>query len=77
MRSALLSPKEYRDFATQCFRWAARAKREGHKNIMLQMANHWMQTAQKLELADAHRCVPSEASLGSTLLSKDDSRRSD
>jgi hypothetical protein len=40
MRSAFLSRKEYRDFA----RWAARAKREEHKNIMLQMADHWMQT---------------------------------
>ena len=52
MRSALLSPKEYRDFATQCFRWAARAKREEHRNMMLQMADHWMQTAQTLERAD-------------------------
>src|SRR5262245_58170597 len=28
MRSAFLSSKEYRDFAAQCLRWAARAKRE-------------------------------------------------
>src|SRR5262252_4754812 len=52
MRSAFLSPKEYRDFAAQCLRWAFRAKREEHKNMMLQMADHWMQTAQKLERAD-------------------------
>jgi hypothetical protein len=26
MRSTSLSPKEYRDFAAQCLRWAARAK---------------------------------------------------
>ena len=38
---------------------AARAKREEHKNMMLQMADHWMQTAQKLERADTYRCVPS------------------
>jgi hypothetical protein len=46
MRSAFLSPKEYRAFAAQCFRWGARAKREEHKNLTLQMAYHWMQTAQ-------------------------------
>jgi hypothetical protein len=51
MRSALLSPKEYRDFARQCLRWAAQTKSEEHKNMMLQMADHWMQTAQELERA--------------------------
>ena len=61
MRSAFLSPKEYRDFAAQCLRWAARAKREEHQNMMLQMADHWMQTAQKLERANTYRCVPSGA----------------
>ena len=49
MRSALVSPKQYRDFAAQCLRWAARAKHEEHKNMMLQMANHWMQRAHELE----------------------------
>jgi hypothetical protein len=49
MRSALVSPKQYRDFAAQCLRWAARAKREEHKNMMLQMADHWMQRAHQLE----------------------------
>jgi len=58
MRSAFLSPKEYRDFSAQCLRWAVRAKREEHKNMMLQMADHWMHTAQKLERADTYRCVP-------------------
>ena len=61
MRSASLSLKEYRDFAAQCLRWAARAKSEEHKNIMLQMADHWMQTAQKLERTETFRCVRSGA----------------
>jgi hypothetical protein len=65
MRSPFLSPREYRDFAAQCFRWAARAKREEHKNMMLQMADHWMQTAQKLERAD-NRWIPPSARLAST-----------
>jgi hypothetical protein len=51
MRPALGSPKEYRDFAAKCLRWAARAKREDHKNMMLKMANHWMQTAHEMESA--------------------------
>src|SRR5262249_36212904 len=76
MRSAFLSPKEYRDFAAaQCLRWAVRAKREEHKNIMLQIADHWMQTAQKLERADTYRCVPSGARLASTPTPQDDARQ--
>jgi hypothetical protein len=46
MRSAFLSPKEYRAFAAQCLRWEAPAKHEEHKNLTLQMAYDWMQTAQ-------------------------------
>jgi len=72
MRSAFLSPKEYRDFAAQCLRWAARARREEHKNTMLQMADHWMQTAQKLERADIYRCVPSGTRLAWTPTPQDD-----
>src|SRR5215831_20060640 len=45
----LVSPQQYRDFAEQCLRWAASAKREGHKNTMLQMAEHWIQRADELE----------------------------
>jgi len=75
MRSAFLSSKEYRDFAAQCLRWAARAKRKEHKNIMLQMADHWIQTAQKLERADTYRCVPSGARLASTPAPRDDARQ--
>ena len=73
MRSTFLSPKEYRDFAAQCLRWASRAKREEHKNIMLQMADHWMQTAQARERVDA--CVPSGARLASTPTPQDDARQ--
>jgi hypothetical protein len=45
MRSVSVSPKQYRDFV----RWAASAKREEHKNTMLQMAKHWIQRADELE----------------------------
>jgi len=51
MRSALASPKEYREFAAQCLGWAARARHEQHKNMMLGMADHWMEAARELERA--------------------------
>ena len=75
MRSAFLSPKECRDFAAQCLRWAARAKREEHKNMMLQMADHWMQTAQKVEHADTYQSVPSGARLASMPTPQCDARQ--
>ena len=49
MRSVLISPQQYRDFAEQCLRWAAGAKREEHKNTTLEMAKHWFQRADELE----------------------------
>jgi hypothetical protein len=58
MRSALMSPKQYRDFAEQCLRWAAHTKHEEHKSMMLQMADHWMRTAQELELTGTVRSAP-------------------
>jgi hypothetical protein len=51
VRPGLNSPKEYRDVAAQCLRWAARAKSDEHKRVMLDMAHHWMQTAEKMECA--------------------------
>jgi hypothetical protein len=71
MRSPLTSPKEYRDFAAQCLRWAARAKSEQHKNVMFQMADHWMQIAQELERSGRSPCAPSRAGLASTLVPRD------
>jgi hypothetical protein len=73
MRSTFLSAKEYRDFAAQCLRWASRAKREEHKNMMLQMADHWMKTAQTMERVDTR--VPSGARLASTPTPQDDARQ--
>jgi hypothetical protein len=61
MRSALLSAKQYRDFAAQCMRWAAHAKHEEHRRIMLQMADHWIQTSHELERTDTPRRIPSRA----------------
>jgi len=75
MRSALVSPKEYRDFAAQCLRWAARAKHEEHKTMMLRMADHWMRTAQELERAGLRGHVaPTEHSASEPQL-QDDARQ--
>jgi len=51
VRSAPLSAQEYREFAAQCLRWAARANSDEHKSVMLMMAHHWTQIAEKLERA--------------------------
>ena len=65
MRSALMSPKQYRDFAAQCLRWAAHAKHEEHKSMMLRMAEHWMQTAQESERTGTARSSLSRVRLTS------------
>jgi hypothetical protein len=46
---------------------------EEHKNMMLQMADHWMQTTQTLERVDT--CVPSGARSASTPTPQDDARQ--
>jgi hypothetical protein len=46
-----MSPREYREFAAQCLRWAVRTKSDEHKSAMLKMAHHWTQTAERLERA--------------------------
>jgi hypothetical protein len=51
VRSVHMSPKEYREFAAQCLRWAVRTKSDEHKSVMLKMAHHWTQTAERLERA--------------------------
>jgi len=75
MPRALVSPKEYRDFAAQGLRWAARAKGEEHKSVMLRMADHCLRTAQALEGAGTYRGVPSGAPLASTPQARDDARQ--
>jgi hypothetical protein len=43
------SPKEYREFAQDCLRWAAETKSERHRQILLEMAKTWMQAALEVE----------------------------
>jgi hypothetical protein len=39
------SPKEYREFAQECLRWAAETKSERHRQVLLEMAKTWTQAA--------------------------------
>src|SRR6516162_5507247 len=59
--------------ARNIMRWSSHAKRKEHKNMMLQMADHWMQTAQTMERVDTR--VPSGARLASTPTPQDDARQ--
>jgi hypothetical protein len=69
VRSVPMSPKEYREFAAQCLRWAVRAKSDEHKSIMLKMAHHWTQTAEKLERAAEPYWAETEATSADECLS--------
>jgi hypothetical protein len=43
------SPKEYREFAQECLRWAAETKSERHRQVLLEMAKTWTQAALEIE----------------------------
>jgi hypothetical protein len=43
------SPKEFREFAQECLRWAAETKSERHRQVLRDMAKTWMQAALQLE----------------------------
>jgi hypothetical protein len=63
-------PKEYREFAEDCLRWAAETKSERHRQTLFEMAKTWMQGALEIErnlglTADlsmpTHRTAPKSA----------------
>jgi hypothetical protein len=43
------SPKEYREFAQECLRWASETGSESHRQVLLEMAKTWMQGALEIE----------------------------
>jgi hypothetical protein len=43
------SPKEFREFAQECLRWADETKSERHRQVLLDMTATWMQAALQLE----------------------------
>ena len=45
----MTSPKDYRDFALDCLRWAERTSNPSHKQVMYDLARTWMNTARIAE----------------------------
>ena len=43
------SPKEFREFAQECLRWADQTRSEQHREVLLEMAKTWMQAALEVE----------------------------
>jgi hypothetical protein len=48
-RAMAASPKEFREFAQECLRWADETKSERHRQVLVEMARTWMQAALQLE----------------------------
>jgi hypothetical protein len=42
-------PREFREFAQECLRWADETKSEQHRQVLLDMATTWTQAALQLE----------------------------
>jgi hypothetical protein len=43
------TPDEYREFAAECYRWAAEAKTEMYQKMMEEMARAWSEVTEELE----------------------------
>lgn len=41
----MTSPKDYREFALDCIRWARQTKNPTHRQVMLDLARTWARTA--------------------------------
>jgi hypothetical protein len=48
-RAMAASPKEFREFAQECMRWAGDTKSQRHRQVLLEMARTWLQAALELE----------------------------
>jgi hypothetical protein len=44
------TPKEYREYADECFGWAKTAKSDREREIFLQMAETWLEAAIRAEV---------------------------
>jgi hypothetical protein len=47
--TAMTKISQFRKFAAECLRWAAKAKTQQDKKPFLDMANDWAQAAMRLE----------------------------
>jgi hypothetical protein len=57
------SAKEFREFARECLDWARTARSEGERATFRQMAQTWIEAAQRLELASARKGEPLDAAI--------------
>jgi hypothetical protein len=48
-RAMAASPKDFREFAQECLRWAGETKSERHRQVLLEMARTWLEAALELE----------------------------
>jgi hypothetical protein len=58
------SPKEFREFAQECMRWAGETKSQRHRQVLLEMARTWLQAA--LEIEDGLKLIDAGAPLRSS-----------
>ena len=58
------SPKDFREFAQECLRWAGETRSDRHRQVLLEMARTWLQTALELEgsVIGAATALPSSKS---------------
>jgi len=54
-RSRVVSPKELRQFAEECFGWAESARNDNERRIFLEMATIWLQAAVTAERHEVDR----------------------
>jgi hypothetical protein len=45
----MITAAEYREYAHECARWAAETKSDEMRNAFLDMANHWLAAALKVD----------------------------
>ena len=45
----MVTPDEMREFALDCLRWAERTDNASHRDLMLNVAKTWMNTASAIE----------------------------
>jgi hypothetical protein len=57
------TPDEYREFAAECYRWAAEAKTEMYQKMMEEMARAWSEVAEELETKIAQTKMRRDGSL--------------
>jgi hypothetical protein len=45
----MVTPGEIRQFALECLRWADDTDNASHRDVMIRVARHWMNTASAIE----------------------------